>query len=1031
MSLARLSVRNPVPVNLLMIAILVVGAVAYVSLPRELMSDISLNWAFIIKPYPGVSAEEIEKLITKPIEDEIRDVKGIDFIASQSGEGASFISVKFKQMSDEEFRFRLQDLRAEVDKVKDMPEDALETIVNPIGTSEMMPLISVHLYGEAPEKLLRELARDLRDRVQQVPAVSKVELIGVRDREVWVEADPRKLRAFYLSPALLQAAIQGRGVNVPGGKLTVGGKEVIVRSVGEFNDPSEIARVIVRTGDNGSVVRVKDVARVRDTFEEERTRSTLDGEPVISLLISKQNHGNSIDVTDEIKRLAREFEARHKHLIKIKWTTDSSEHIQDILAKLTTNAWLGFVVVGILLFVVLGMRNAVLAALGIPISFLACFIFMWRTGESFNGNSLFGLVLVLGIIVDDAIMIVENCYRHLQLGKSWQQAAIDGTNEIMKPILSATATTIAAFLPLILLPGIMGKFMRVVPVTVCLALAASMVEAFIILPSHFADWPGRKLQSRKDRGWLEGLRQTYERALRYVVRRRKRFVFGMLLVIPGAMMIIPLVGQSLFSGEEVNSFQVRVTMPNGTSLERTASVLDRFKQAAEDLPGDELRAIHVTAGLIQTDTDWVFRSDVGQLWIDLPLSYGRTRSTDNIMNDLRAKVQGIPGPLNIELAKVNTGPPVGRPVEVKVKGKYLERLREASAYLQQVLKGIDGVFDIRDDDLVGRQELRFTVDPERAALYGLSAAQVGLSIRAAVEGVKAGKLYDGDEELEIVVKVDRRLLPRPESLLRLPLVLQSGKRIALGDVASYTTRPSISLIRRYKTQRSITVSANVDKEKVTSNDAVAKLQKEVGDISRRFPGVTLDFTGEWSEFQESFKSLGQLFLVGVLLIYVILGAQFRSYLQPIVILFTVPFAFVGAMLGLLISGNLFSIVTMFGMVALAGVAVNDAIVLISFINNARDEGMEPEDAVVQGGVLRLRPILLTSATTIAGLLPMGMGLGGMSLTWGPLANTIIWGLAVATMLTLFLIPATYMVLVHDLAGWFQRRRQRTEVAGGD
>jgi len=673
----------------------------------------------------------------------------------------------------------------------------------------------------------------------------------------------------------------------------------------------------------------------------------------------------------------------------------------------------------------------VLAALGIPISFLACFIFMWRTGESFNGNSLFGLVLVLGIIVDDAIMIVENCYRHLQLGKSWQQAAIDGTNEIMKPILSATATTIAAFLPLILLPGIMGKFMRVVPVTVCLALAASMVEAFIILPSHFADWPGRKLQSRKDRGWLEGLRQTYERALRYVVRRRKRFVFGMLLVIPGAMMIIPLVGQSLFSGEEVNSFQVRVTMPNGTSLERTASVLDRFKQAAEDLPGDELRAIHVTAGLIQTDTDWVFRSDVGQLWIDLPLSYGRTRSTDNIMNDLRAKVQGIPGPLNIELAKVNTGPPVGRPVEVKVKGKYLERLREASAYLQQVLKGIDGVFDIRDDDLVGRQELRFTVDPERAALYGLSAAQVGLSIRAAVEGVKAGKLYDGDEELEIVVKVDRRLLPRPESLLRLPLVLQSGKRIALGDVASYTTRPSISLIRRYKTQRSITVSANVDKEKVTSNDAVAKLQKEVGDISRRFPGVTLDFTGEWSEFQESFKSLGQLFLVGVLLIYVILGAQFRSYLQPIVILFTVPFAFVGAMLGLLISGNLFSIVTMFGMVALAGVAVNDAIVLISFINNARDEGMEPEDAVVQGGVLRLRPILLTSATTIAGLLPMGMGLGGMSLTWGPLANTIIWGLAVATMLTLFLIPATYMVLVHDLAGWFQRRRQRTEVAGGD
>ncbi len=1033
MSLARLSVRNPVPVNLLMIAILAVGTVSYLSLPREMMSDISLNWAFIIKPYPGVSAEEIEKLITVPIEDEIRDVKGIDYIASQSGQGAAFLSVKFKQMSDEEFRFRMQDLRAEVDKVRDLPEDALDTQIDAIGTAEMMPLISVHLYGDAPEKKLRELARDLRDKVIAVPNVAKVELVGVRDREVWVEADPRKLRAFYLSPALLRSAIQSHGVNVPGGKLTVGRKEMIIRSVGEFDRPSDITRVIVRGGSDGRMVRVGDVAQVRDTFEEERTRSKLDGALAVSLLITKQNDGNTLAITDKIKELSQEFEKRHQHLIKVKWTTDSSEQIRDMLSKLTTNAWMGFGVVVLLLFIVLGMRNAVLAALGIPLSFLACFIFMHQTGESFNGNSLFGLVLVLGIIVDDAIMIVENCYRHLQMGKSWKQAAIDGTDEIMTPILAATATTIAAFLPLILLPGIMGKFMRVVPVTVSLALAASMVEAFIILPSHFADWPGRRLQMRADRGWLTGLRSSYELALRYVIRRRKRFVFGMLLVIPAAVTIIPLVGQNLFSGEEINGFQVRINMPTGTSLGATDATLKRFEAAVKELPPDEIRAVHATAGLIQTDKDWIFRSDVAQIWLTLPLSYGRDRSTDAIMNDLRGRVQRIPGPVNIELAKINTGPPVGQPVEVKVKGKYLERLEQASAHLQEVLRGIPGVFDIKDDHLVGRQELTFKVDPERAALHGLTVGQVGLSLRAAVDGVKAGKMYDGDEELEIVVKVDRRRLERPESLLRLPLVLPSGKRIALGDVASYTARPSLSIIRRYKNQRSITVSANIDEKKVTKDGKKVtsvwvneQLIERVGDISRRFPGVTLDFTGEWSEFQESFKNLGQLFLVGVLLIYVILGAQFRSYLQPVVILFTVPFAFVGAMLGLLISGNLFSIVTMFGMVALAGVAVNDAIVLISFINNARADGMEPEEAVIKGGVLRLRPILLTSATTIAGLLPMGMGLGGMSLTWGPLANTIIWGLAVATMLTLFMIPATYMVVVVDQGEWFKRRFSRSD-----
>ena len=1018
MSLARLSVNNPVPVNLLMIAIIVVGCVSFMMLPREMMSDVSFNWAFIIKPYPGVPAEEIEKLITVPIENEIRDVKGIDYVASQSTEGACFISVKFKQMSDEVFRARMQDLRSEVDKVKDLPADALDTQVTSFGSADIVPLISVHMYGKAPEKKMLELSRQLRDELLLVDKIGKVQLMGTREREVWVEADPNKLRGFALSPGLLRAAIEAHGVNVPAGKIDLGRKELLVRSVGEFSRPEDIEKVIVRSTPDGRMVRVADVAGVRDTFEQERTRSRLNGQPVISLSITKQNDGNSITVTDEVKRVAGEFARRHGNVISVGFTQDSSEPIKDMLSKLSLNAWLGFAVVVALLLLVLGLRNAVLAAMGIPISFLACFIFLYHSGESFNGNSLFGLVLVLGIIVDDAIMIVENCFRHLQLGKTWRQAAIDGTDEIMNPILSATATTIAAFLPLILLPGLMGKFMRIVPITVSLALLASMVEAFVILPSHFADWPGRKIQRRKDHGWLVGMRRQYERALRYVVARRYRFVAGVMLLVPCAGMLIPYVGMDLFAGEEVNSFQVRVTMPTGTSLDATATTLRKFEQAAAQLPKKEVRAVHATAGLVITDTDWIFRSDVGQLWLDLPMSYNRELTSDELMARLRRKLLRIAGPTNIELAKINTGPPVGKAVEVKVKGKYFERLEEAADYLIDQLKLIPGVLNPGHDYREGKKEVRFTVDPARAALHGLSVGQVGMALRAAVDGVKAGKIYDGDEEIDIVVRVDRRFLKRPAALLRLPLVLPSGRKISLGDVASYAMRSSIAEIRRYKIQRAITVFANIDKSTTTSVKVNTELLKKEEAFNQRFPGVSLDFTGEWSEFKESFQNLGQLFMVGLLLIYVILGAQFRSYVQPLVILVTVPFAFVGAMVGLIISGNPFSIITLFGMVALAGVAVNDAIVLISFVNGAKARGVDPAEAVVQGGRLRLRPIILTSATTIAGLLPMAMGLGGMSLTWSPLANTIVWGLGVGTLLTLFMIPAVYLVIVHDIPRLF-------------
>ena len=1026
-SLARLSVHNPVLANLVMITVIVLGAISLAGLPRELMPRMDMQWVFISKVYPGVPPEEIEKLITIPIEDEIRDVEGIDYISSQSSENAAFLSVKFNSMPDEKFRRLFQDLRAEVDKVTGLPEEAEDTVVESFSTADMVPVISVHLYGSVGEEKLGELARDLKQQLREVSHISKVQLTGYREREVWVEANPIQLEGQRLSLEQVKTAIALHGLNVPAGKMDVGRKEMFVRTVGEFDQPDDIARVILRASGVGQSLRVGDVAKITPGLEDEHTRSRLSGKPVITLTITKQNMGSSIAITDEVKKISEAFARRAGDRVHVAFTQDSSEQINDILSKLTNNAAAGFVVVLVVLLVVLGMRNALLAALGIPISFFACFIFMFQFEESFNSSSLFGLVLVLGIIVDDAIIIVENCYRHRQMNKSWKQAAIDGTEEVTSPVFSATATTIAAFLPLMLMPGIMGKFLRIVPIVVSLALVASLLEAFFILPSHFADWPGRHhSRPRPTPKWLVHIQEAYARGLERVVRfRYLAFLLFLLVAVPGAVSLIGLVGVNVFQGEEVATFQVRMTMPEGTSLNETSQVLREFEKVAMQLPAKEVRAVHATAGLIITDDDWIFRSSVGQVWLDLVPSYDRTRTTDAIMAQLRRQVVNIPGPVQVELAKINNGPPLGKPVEVKVKGRYFEELTQVANELKGILTGIDGVYDVGDDRVAGNEEVRIHVIADQAARHGLTVAQVGNAMRNAIHGTIAETMYDGDEEIDIVVRANIDAVKQPEDLLRLPLLTPAGYTVSLGDVAEYRMTRSGGQIRRYKGQRAITVFSGFDDKKIDSRTINSRLAEAFEKIQRTHPGVTLDFSGEMQEFKDMWANIITLFAFGMLLIYAILGTQFRSYVQPLVIFFTIPFAFIGAVLGLLISGNPFSLITLYGIVALAGVAVNDAIVLVSFVNTQRRHGVPLKTAVVEAGKLRIRPILLTTLTTIAGLMPMALGIGGASLTWSPLANTVVWGLGVGTLLTLFMIPAIYVIFIGDIGGLTRRCHARS------
>ncbi|MFH0765697.1 MAG: efflux RND transporter permease subunit, partial [Calditrichota bacterium] len=571
------------------------------------------------------------------------------------------------------------------------------------------------------------------------------------------------------------------------------------------------------------------------------------------------------------------------------------------------------------------------------------------------------------------------------------------------------------FMPLVLMSGIMGKFMRIIPIVVSLTLLASLVEVFFVAPSHFAEW-GSRSAGGSDSRWYRILRRKYTHVLVWFIRRRYFIGPAVILLMLLLAMMIPLVGVELFKGDEFSQFYVWVTMPPGTPLEETDRVVRRVENIARSLPPEEVHAVIASAGIQQQEADWIYADHVGQVIVDLVEHDLRKRKQSDIIAEVRQKVQKIEGPLDVRLAEMSGGPPVGKAVEIKVKGKFLDELGVVAGEVKSALASIPGVIDIGDDNLSGKQEIKITVDENRAAMHGLSAAQIAMEVRGALDGIESSKYFEGDEDITIRVKATGSDAYNLDDLRKFPLSAPTGSILRLEQVCDFEIKPTLFRIRRFERERTITVSANVDKQ-VTSAIAVnQEISRRFSDLGARHPGYRLDFRGQFKEFEESFSELGRLFGLGVIIIFTILGAQFKSVRQSTIILLTIPFAFIGSMIGLLVNQNPFSIVAMYGMVALAGIAVNDAIVMLSFINGSRAAGSGRWRSIIQSGRQRLRPILLTSLTTILGLLPMALGLGGRSESWMPLANCIIWGLGAATLLTLLVIPSVYTVVVDEAFG---------------
>jgi multidrug efflux pump subunit AcrB len=963
------SIRQPVLANLAFVIIMVVGMWSLFDLPRDINPDVSFETAIVITPYPGATPVDVEKLVTIPLEDEIRSVKDLNRVYSRSEENVSVIVVEFDTGTP--IKERVRDLRDEVDKVKDLPEETEDTEIIELDTGGM-PMISVMLSsGSISEHELKEIAEDLQDELEDIPGVSSVNLAGVREREIWISADRSRLERYHLSLSGVAEAVSRRNRNIPAGTVDVGKK---------------------------------------DTFEDPSTESRINGRPAVSLSILKEKGADAHTVVAATKEIVVQRMALIPSPPQVDYVGDMTILIDQSLGVLWNNALIGLVLVIFTLMFFVGTRNAVLAGLGIPFSFLATFAVMKWVGMSINGVSIFALVLVLGIVVDDAIIVIENIYRYLEKGLAPLEAA-RYAGEVAAPVIASVTSTMAAFLPMLIMTGIIGEFLGVIPKIVTIALAASLLEALFILPSHLADFGKSRKKPPLGDPVFRFLLKIYRRLIVVTLGNRIMVLTLVMVLAVVGIMLIPYLGIDMFPDDDIPQFSVRLEAPEGTPLDATSAILARVEEKALTLPAEEVKAVFGRTGVIYQENDETIRgTNVGEVIVELVEKDERRRSIDEIIDDLRGRIGAVPGIRSAEFHKIEGGPPEGAPVAVQVKGRTLDGVEPLVAEIKKILGEIPGTEDIKDNYLPGKDLLTVEVDPERAARYGLSPALIGVEIRAANDGLEASVFRDGDEEVDIIVKLEETDRNSAGALRSLRIAAPSGEMVPLENVAEISLIPGPSKIRHLDFERTVSVTADLDKEITTSVRANQAFAAEVPGLLARFPGFTIEQGGEYEKTQESFESLGRAFLIALLVIYTILGIQFQSFLQPLVIMLTVPFAFIGVITGLLVNGHPFSLVSMVAVVALAGIVVNDSLVLVDFINKRRASGISLYRSIVRSGMVRMRPVIMTSLTTVVGLLPMSLALGGESPVWEPLATSLIWGLVFSTFLTLFVIPVAYSLL---------------------
>ena len=1077
-SIGKWSIKNHVTVNLVMVFIIVAGLVTVMKMRREMFPQFALDMIFISVDYPGSSPEEVEEGICIKIEEQIEGIEGIDRILSTAREGNGEVTVELESGSD--VQKVLDEIKAEVDRIDTFPDEAEEPLVLEIINRD--PTIYIAAYGDVAEKNLRQAAENIRDdlldarivaqieseaeqgvlsalKFKQPEVITQIELVGVRDYEIAIEVSEDNLRRYGLTFDQVVNAVQTGSIDLPGGKIKTAQGEILVRSKGQLYTGKEFEAIPLITLNDGTVVRLGQVANVMDAFADVDIKARFNGKPAAVVQISRTSEQDII----EIANIARNYVAAQNHKINkdidLALWGDLSVLVRDRIDLMLRNGLQGITLVFIALALFLNFRLAFWVAIGIPISFMAAFLVLNAFDQTVNMISLFAFIMTLGILVDDAIIVGENIYSHYHRGKSPSAAVIDGLKEVGGPVVMAVSTTVVAFMPLMFIAGIMGKFIAVMPMAVIIILIVSLGEALIILPAHLNHALKQSEKKRiKVNSWLERLRKrieglmqsaikrVYTPAINYVVKNRY-FTFsigiGVLIISLGIVAggYVPFV---FFPKGESDWLIAEINYPLGTPVDLTESTVQHLETNAFDLNtkfsdfteenGDLVQNTFALVGLIPR-RDWKppqIGGHVGEVWVELVTSGDRPGiSTNEILNRWRSQVGELPGIDRMAFFTLEGGP-AGNAVEIQLSGEDFDQLSLAADELKNEIKTYPGTYDISDNFRPGKQERKLRVKAGARSI-GVTMRGLARQVRQAFYGEEALRIQRGREDIKVMVRYADKQRSSLSGFDEMRIRTSEGREIPIEEVAEIDHSRAYSIINRVDRKRTITVISDIDETTANARRIIADLNANfLPKLIERYPGVSYDLEGQAKRTGESIDSLKSGYLLAMMGIFLLLASQFRSYIQPVIIMIAIPFGLIGAVFGHLIMGKEFTIISIFGIVALSGIVVNDSLILIDFINRAVRSGIDIETAVVQSGKARFRPVLLTSITTIAGLLPILLERSFQAQFLIPMAISICFGLLAATVLTLLYVPALYLIIRdvrNSVVHRFRRREQKGQLSG--
>ena len=1045
MKFYRALLANHPLANIAFVVVLLLGAISYATMPREQDPEINFNWVNITTVLPGATAEEVERLVTNPLEDAIQGVSDIRFVTSNSRNNVSSLLVRFSELSERDFDKRMNDLRREIQNkaASEMPKEANEPRVLEITTSNGFPTAALVLKGQADDEALRLAARRIKADLERIAGVDQVFALGLRNPELRVVPDVQALAMRGLTAADVADSLQAWWRDTSAGTLRTADGAWSISVQGISSDPNVLANWPVLSSQRPGVsARLQDVARIEQARAKASQYAATEGMPAIYMSVTKKSGTNTLELVQRLKDyITQQNQGIADKGLSLLLSDDQTIPTKKAIDVMETNALLGAVMVLVVSWLFLGWKVGALIALGIPFSLLATFALLNGMDNTINVSVLLGVVIALGMLVDDAVVVAEAIYYRVQRGQHLADACVDGVSEVFGPVLASVATTMAAFLPLMLLPGIMGKFMFVIPFVVSVALAISLIEAFWMMPVHMAaigvnqpdvnkpDWRTR---------FNRRIRLKYGQALAYVIRRPKRFAMvGVLSVVSAVTLLATgVIRVQFFAFDPIRAFYVNVDMPSNAALEDTLKAVNQVELAVRAQlkgvgPELEARSASTLAGVKFTDTEPLYGDTYGQVFVSLNPLGPNSREVEAVVEGMRKAIEDMPSAGKKSFTMLAGGPPSGKPIAVKVRGDDFTEIQAAADAIKTMVRDIPGATDVQDDNLPGRPQLTLRMDSDALRSNHVNAALLARLVRLSVDGEVVAFTREAGDKIELRVIANESDYANPSSvsaLLDMPIALPNGDVTRLGALVEPQTGPTRGLIKHYNLRRTITVEANLDKERTDTAKANDMLKVGWAGIQHDHPNISLDFSGELEDIEESLNAMKVLFLLGMGLVFLILAAQFASYFQPLMILVTVPLAFTGVAFGLTLSGNPLSLYTLYGVIALTGIAVNSAIVLIAAANDRLRLGRKTSHAIVQAARRRVVPILITTTTTIGGLFSLAFGLGGKSLLWGPVASSIVWGLAFSTVLTLFMVPLLYMAFMRGQqpakrATLLQRARQ--------